>query len=195
MFLLGDNGCGKTTLLKTLMGEYKPSDGKFLFGENVSKGYFDQVQAKIDLEKTAIEEIWSAYPQMTQTSIRNALAAFLFKGDDVFKLMKELSGGERARIALLKLMLGGHNLLLLDEPTNHLDAFSREELENTLINYSGTMFIVSHDRYFINKLSSRILELTADGVTEYLGNYDYYIERKIMLTVILRRKKKRMYPR
>ncbi len=179
VFLLGDNGCGKTTLLKTLMGEYKPSDGKFLFGENVSKGYFDQVQAKLDLGKTAIEEIWSAYPQMTQTSIRNALAAFLFKGDDVFKLMKELSGGERARIALLKLMLGGHNLLLLDEPTNHLDAFSREELENTLINYSGTMFIVSHDRYFINKLSSRILELSADGITEYLGNYDYYIEKKL----------------
>lgn len=110
VFLLGDNGCGKTTLLKTLMGEYKPSVGNFLFGENVSKGYFDQVQAKLDLEKTAIEEIWSAYPQMTQTAIRNALAAFLFKGDDVFKLMKELSGGERARIALLKLMLGGHNL-------------------------------------------------------------------------------------
>ncbi len=178
VFLLGDNGCGKTTLLKTLLGEYKPTEGKFLFGENVSKGYFDQVQAKLDLNKTAIEEIWSAYPQMTQTAIRNALAAFLFKGDDVFKLMSELSGGERARIALLKLMLGGHNLLLLDEPTNHLDAFSREELENTLIDYSGTMLIVSHDRYFINKLSSRILELNDKGITEYLGNYDYYIEKK-----------------
>ena len=178
VFLLGDNGCGKTTLLKTLLGEHKPTDGKFLFGENVSKGYFDQVQAKLDLRKTAIEEIWSTYPQMTQTAIRNALAAFLFKGDDVFKLMSELSGGERARIALLKLMLGGHNLLLLDEPTNHLDAFSREELENTLIDYSGTMLIVSHDRYFINKLSSRILELSEKGITEYLGNYDYYLERK-----------------
>lgn len=195
VFLLGDNGCGKTTLLKTLMGEYKPSGGKFLFGENVSKGYFDQVQAKLDLEKTAIEEIWSAYPQMTQTAIRNALAAFLFKGDDVFKLMKELSGGERARIALLKLMLGGHNLLLLDEPTNHLDAFSREELENTLINYSGTMFIVSHDRYFINKLSSRILELSADGVTEYLGNYDYYIERKLNTDCNFTEKKEKDVPK
>lgn len=195
VFLLGDNGCGKTTLLKTLMGEYKPSAGKFLFGENVSKGYFDQVQAKLDLEKSAIEEIWSAYPQMTQTAIRNALAAFLFKGDDVFKLMKELSGGERARIALLKLMLGGHNLLLLDEPTNHLDAFSREELENTLINYSGTMFIVSHDRYFINKLSSRILELSADGVTEYLGNYDYYIERKINADCNFTEKKEKDVPK
>ncbi len=178
VFLLGDNGCGKTTLLKTLMGEYKQSDGKFYFGENLSKGYFDQVQAKLDLNKTAIEEIWSAYPQMKQTTIRNALAAFLFKGDDVFKLLKELSGGERARIALLKLMLGGHNLLLLDEPTNHLDAFSREELENTLLDYSGTMLIVSHDRYFINKLSTRILELNKNGVTEYLGNYDYYFEKK-----------------
>lgn len=178
VFLLGDNGCGKTTLLKTLMGEYKQSDGKFYFGENLSKGYFDQVQAKLDLNKTAIEEIWSAYPQMKQTAIRNALAAFLFKGDDVFKLLKELSGGERARIALLKLMLGGHNLLLLDEPTNHLDAFSREELENTLLDYSGTMLIVSHDRYFINKLSTRILELNKNGVTEYLGNYDYYFEKK-----------------
>ncbi len=180
VFLLGDNGCGKTTLLKTLMGEYKQTDGTFIFGENLSKGYFDQVQAKLDLNKTAIEEIWSTYPQMTQTSIRNALAAFLFKGDDVFKLLKELSGGERARIALLKLMLGGHNLLLLDEPTNHLDAFSREELENTLLNYSGTMLIVSHDRYFINKLSSRILELSESGVTEYLGNYDYYYEKKAL---------------
>lgn len=183
VFLLGDNGCGKTTLLKTLLGEYKPTDGKFLFGENVSKGYFDQVQAKLDLNKTAIEEVWSAYPQMTQTAIRNALAAFLFKGDDVFKSMSELSGGERARIALLKLMLGGHNLLLLDEPTNHLDAFSREELENTLIDYSGTMLIVSHDRYFINKLSSRILELSDKGITEYLGNYDYYIEKKSVASV------------
>ncbi len=178
VFLLGDNGSGKTTLLKTLMGEYKQTDGKFIFGENLSKGYFDQVQAKLDLNKTAIEEVWSAYPQMTQTAVRSALAAFLFKEDDVFKLLSELSGGERARIALLKLMLSGHNLLLLDEPTNHLDAFSREELENTLMNYSGTMLIVSHDRYFINKLSTRILELTENGVTEYLGNYDYYFEKK-----------------
>ncbi len=178
VFLLGDNGCGKTTLLKTLMGEYKQTDGSFIFGENLSKGYFDQVQAKLDLNKTAIEEVWSSYPQMTQTAIRNALAAFLFRGDDVFKYLRELSGGERARIALLKLMLGGYNLLLLDEPTNHLDAFSREELENTLLEYSGTMLIVSHDRYFINKLSSRILELNENGVTEYLGNYDYYFEKK-----------------
>ena len=178
VFLLGDNGCGKTTLLKTLMGEYRPDDGTFTFGENLFKGYFDQVQAKLNLNNTAIEEIWSTFPRMNQTEIRSSLAAFLFKGDEVFKLLSEMSGGERARIALLKLMLGGHNLLLLDEPTNHLDAFSREELENTLLQYSGTMLIVSHDRYFINKLSTRILELSENGLTEYLGNYDYYLEKK-----------------
>ena len=178
VFILGDNGCGKTTFLKTLMGQYAPDDGTFMFGENLFKGYFDQVQAGLDLNKTAIEEIWSRYPKMTQTQVRSALAAFLFKGDDVFKKISELSGGERARIALLSLMLGGYNLLLLDEPTNHLDAFSREELENTLLDYDGTMLIVSHDRYFINKLSTRILELSENGFTEYLGDYDYYIEKR-----------------
>ena len=178
VFILGDNGCGKTTFLKTLMGQYAPDDGTVMFGENLFKGYFDQVQAGLDLNKTAIEEIWSRYPKMTQTQVRSALAAFLFKGDDVFKKISELSGGERARIALLSLMLGGYNLLLLDEPTNHLDAFSREELENTLLDYDGTMLIVSHDRYFINKLSTRILELSENGFTEYLGDYDYYIEKR-----------------
>ena len=178
VFILGDNGCGKTTFLKTLMGQYAPDDGTFMFGENLFKGYFDQVQAGLDLNKTAIEEIWSRYPKMTQTQVRSALAAFLFKGDDVFKKISELSGGERTRIALLSLMLGGYNLLLLDEPTNHLDAFSREELENTLLDYDGTMLIVSHDRYFINKLSTRILELSENGFTEYLGDYDYYIEKR-----------------
>lgn len=177
-FLLGDNGCGKTTLLKVLMKDYAPDDGTFKFGSNVLTGYFDQVQAKLDLTKTAIEEVWSSFPSMTETSVRSALAAFLFKGDEVYKNLSDCSGGERARIALLKLMLGKFNFLLLDEPTNHLDAFSREELENTLLDYSGTMLIVSHDRYFINKLSSRILELTPTGVNEYLGNYDEYIERK-----------------
>lgn len=178
VFLLGDNGCGKTTLLKVLMKDYAPDDGTFKFGSNVFTGYFDQVQAKFDLTKTAIEEVWSSFPSMSETSVRSALAAFLFKGDEVYKNLSDCSGGERARIALLKLMLGKFNFLLLDEPTNHLDAFSREELENTLLDYSGTMLIVSHDRYFINKLSSRILELTPTGVNEYLGNYDEYIERK-----------------
>lgn len=178
VFLLGDNGCGKTTLLKVLMKDYAPDDGTFKFGSNVLTGYFDQVQAKLDLTKTVIEEVWSSFPSMSETSVRSALAAFLFKGDEVYKNLSDCSGGERARIALLKLMLGKFNFLLLDEPTNHLDAFSREELENTLLDYSGTMLIVSHDRYFINKLSSRILELTPTGVNEYLGNYDEYIERK-----------------
>ena len=178
VFLLGDNGCGKTTLLKVLMKDYIPDGGTFKFGSNVFTGYFDQVQAKLDLTKTAIEEVWSSFPSMSETSVRSALAAFLFKGDEVYKNLSDCSGGERARIALLKLMLGKFNFLLLDEPTNHLDAFSREELENTLLDYSGTMLIVSHDRYFINKLASRILELTPTGVNEYLGNYDEYIDRK-----------------
>ena len=182
VFLLGENGCGKTTLLKILMKDYGADSGYFKFGANVFTGYFDQVQAKLDLSKTVIEEIWSSFPAMTETSVRSALAAFLFKGEEVFKNLSECSGGERARVALLKLMLGKFNFLLLDEPTNHLDAFSREELENTLLDYSGTMLIVSHDRYFINKLATRILELNEDGISEYLGNYDEYIERKNALS-------------
>lgn len=178
VFLLGDNGCGKTTLLKILMNDYSADDGYFKFGSMVYTGYFDQVQAKLDLSKTALDEVWSSFPAMTETSVRSALAAFLFKGEEVYKNLSDCSGGERARVALLKLMLGRFNFLLLDEPTNHLDSFSREELENTLLDYSGTMLIVSHDRYFINKLATRILELTPNGVNEYLGNYDEYIEKK-----------------
>ncbi len=180
VFLLGDNGCGKTTLLKVLMQDYFPESGKFKFGANLFTGYFDQVQAKLDLSKTAIDEVWSAFPHLTETRVRNALAAFLFKGDEVYKVLEKCSGGERARIALLKLMLGQFNFLLLDEPTNHLDAFSREELENTLLNYSGTMLIVSHDRYFINKLATSIIELTPNGVNTYLGNYDDYAEKRFV---------------
>lgn len=178
VFLIGENGCGKTTLLKILMKDYVADDGFFKIGANVYTGYFDQVQAKLDLSKTVLEEIWSSFPALTETSVRSALAAFLFKGDEVYKNLSECSGGERARTALLKLMLGKYNFLLLDEPTNHLDALSREELENTLLDYSGTMLIVSHDRYFINKLATRILELTPYGIKEYLGNYDEYIEKK-----------------
>ena len=181
VFLLGANGCGKTTLLKILMQDYAADEGYFKFGANVFTGYFDQVQAKLDLNKTALEEIWTSFPSMTETAVRSALAAFLFKGDEVYKVLSDCSGGERARVALLKLMLGKFNFLLLDEPTNHLDSYSREELEKTLLDYSGTMLIVSHDRYFINKLSTRILELTPTGINEYLGSYDEYIEKKAFL--------------
>ena len=183
VFLLGDNGCGKTTLLKILMGDMSRDDGTFKFGQSLMTGYFDQVQAKLDLSKTVIDEVWTAFPYMTETRVRNALAAFLFKGDEVFRRLSVCSGGERARVALLKLMLGGYNFLLLDEPTNHLDAFSREELENTLLNYQGTMLIVSHDRYFINKLATRIVELTPKGCNNYLGNYDDYAQHRYVQTV------------
>ncbi|MGN0535779.1 MAG: ribosomal protection-like ABC-F family protein [Eubacterium sp.] len=183
VFLLGDNGCGKTTLLKILMGDMSRDDGTFKFGQSLMTGYFDQVQAKLDLSKTVIDEVWTSFPYMTETRVRNALAAFLFKGDEVFRKLSVCSGGERARVALLKLMLGGYNFLLLDEPTNHLDAFSREELENTLLDYQGTMLIVSHDRYFINKLATRIVELTPNGCNNYLGNYDDYSQNRYVQTV------------
>ncbi len=178
VFLLGDNGCGKTTLLKILIGDLSRDDGTFRFGSSLMTGYFDQVQENLDLSKTVIDEVWTNFPYMTETRVRNALAAFLFKGDEVYRKLEVCSGGERARVALLKLMLGGYNFLLLDEPTNHLDAFSREELENTLLNYQGTMLIVSHDRYFINKLATRIVELTPEGCNNFLGNYDDYIQNK-----------------
>lgn len=178
VFLVGSNGCGKTTLLKILMGVLPADSGNFVFGANLFTGYFDQVQENLDLSKTVLDEVWSAFPSMTETSVRNALAAFLFKGEEVYKRLADCSGGERARTALLKLMLGKYNFLLLDEPTNHLDAYSREELEKTLLRYSGTMLIVSHDRYFINKLATTVLELTGSGIKKYLGNYDDYIEAK-----------------
>lgn len=177
VFILGANGCGKTTLFKILMGKCAQDRGEYDFGANVSVGYFDQMQQNLDLSKTAIDEVWDEFPNMTQTEVRSAMASFLFKGEDVFKPLSKMSGGERARVSLLKLMLKGSNFLLLDEPTNHLDSSSREELESTLKEYGGTLLIVSHDRYFINKLADRVLVLSGDGVAEYLGNYDYYIER------------------
>lgn len=177
VFILGSNGCGKTTLFKILTGKCPQDSGEYDYGANVQVGYFDQMQQNLDLSKTAIDEVWDAFPNMTQTEVRSAMASFLFKGEEVFKPLSKMSGGERARISLLKLMLKGGNFLLLDEPTNHLDSSSREELENTLKEYGGTLLIISHDRYFINKLADRVLVMTPDGVTEYLGNYDYYLER------------------
>lgn len=177
VFIIGGNGCGKTTLFRILTGKTPMDCGEYDYGANVEVGYFDQMQQNLDLSKTALDEVWDTFPNMTQTEVRSALASFLFKGEEVFKPLSKMSGGERARVSLLKLMLKGSNFLLLDEPTNHLDASSREELEKTLLDYSCTMLIVSHDRYFINKIADRILLLTNDGVKEYLGNYDYYLER------------------
>ena len=177
VFIIGGNGCGKTTLFRILTGKTPMNSGEYDYGANVEIGYFDQMQQNLDLSKTALDEVWDTFPNMTQTEVRSALASFLFKGDEVFKPLSKMSGGERARVSLLKLMLKGSNFLLLDEPTNHLDASSREELEKTLLDYSGTMLIISHDRYFINKIADRILLLTNNGVKENLGNYDYYLER------------------
>ena len=177
VFIIGGNGCGKTTLFRILTGKTPMNSGEYDYGANVEIGYFDQMQQNLDLSKTALDEVWDTFPNMTQTEVRSALASFLFKGDEVFKPLSKMSGGERSRVSLLKLMLKGSNFLLLDEPTNLLDASSREELEKTLLDYSGTMLIVSHDRYFINKIADRILLLTNNGVKEYLGNYDYYLER------------------
>ncbi|MGN0444438.1 MAG: ribosomal protection-like ABC-F family protein [Acutalibacteraceae bacterium] len=176
VFLLGDNGCGKTTMLKILLGELKSDTGTCTFGAKVKIGYFDQTLAKLDESKTVLDEVWDSYLYMKESEVRTALGAFLFKGDDVFKKVGDLSGGEKARVALLKLMLYGANLFLLDEPTNHLDIKSREALENALMNYEGTMLIVSHDRYLINKLATRILRMDKGGIKSFNGNYDYYIE-------------------
>ena len=178
VFLIGPNGCGKTSLLKVLLHIYKQTFGDFRFGANIDIGYYDQAQGNLDESKAVIDEIWDLHPYMTQTQVRSALAVFLFKGEDVYKPVKGLSGGERARVLLLKLMLSKANLLILDEPTNHLDIGSCEALENALLGYDGTLFVVSHDRYLINKLADKIYYLTPSGTTLYLGNYDAYLEAR-----------------
>ncbi len=178
VFLLGPNGCGKTTLLRLVTGELTPDDGGIRLGSRVSLGYYDQIQANLDPHSTAIDQLWDAYPTLTQTELRSALATFLFYGDEVFKPVSQLSGGERARLLLLKLMLAHDNVLLLDEPTNHLDIASREALEAAMEQYDGTLLVVSHDRYFINRMASRILQLCETGCVSYLGNYDDYSERQ-----------------
>ncbi len=178
MFLLGPNGCGKSTFLKILNKEISQDSGIIKFGTNVKIGYFDQNIDKLNSDKTVLDEVWDMYKFMDQTEIRSALALFLFRGDDVFKKVSVLSGGERAKIALLKIMLSKPNFLILDEPTNHLDINSREVLEEALLNYDGTLLVVSHDRYFINKLSNKIIYLTHDSAVSIDGNYDTYLEFK-----------------
>ncbi|WP_251861997.1 ABC-F family ATP-binding cassette domain-containing protein [Clostridium sp. Marseille-Q2269] len=177
--LIGDNGRGKTTLLKIIMDEIKSNCGTKYVGKNVYIGYYDQEQSDLNENNTLLDEIWDEFPEMTTTEVRNALAAFLFTGDDVFKEISKLSGGEKCKVNLLKLMLSKSNFLLLDEPTNHLDIMSREALEDALLIYNGTVLVISHDRYFLNKSIGKIYELNIDGIKEYLGNYNYYMHKKI----------------
>ena len=176
--LIGANGIGKSTLFKIIMNEITPLSGDIKFGTNVNVSYFNQEQKTLNLDNTIIDEIWEDNKQLTQTSLRTMLGAFLFEGEEVFKKISTLSGGERARVAILKLILSNANLLLLDEPTNHLDIDSKEVLEEALSSYTGTIFTISHDRYFLNTVVDKVLVLDENGITEYLGNYDYYIEKK-----------------
>lgn len=180
--LIGNNGTGKTTILK-IINQLLPKDsGKITLGAQVHIGYYDQEHQVLHAEKTIFDELQDAYPQMSNTRVRNVLAAFLFTGEDVFKKIADLSGGERGRVSLAKLMLSNANFLILDEPTNHLDITSKEILENALKNYVGTILYVSHDRYFINQTATRILDLSPNGITSYIGNYDYYIEQQLVST-------------
>ena len=180
--LIGNNGTGKTTILKLINGIMPADEGSIFLGAKVSIGYYDQEHHVLDPDKTIFEEIQDAYPNLNNTQIRNTLAAFLFTGDDVFKYIRDLSGGERGRVSLAKLMLSNANLLILDEPTNHLDIVSKEILENALNSYTGTILYVSHDRYFINTTATRIIELANRSIVNYIGNYDYYIEKRDILS-------------
>ena len=176
--LIGENGRGKTTLFKIIMYKIKPDTGVKVLGANVEVGYYDQEQSNLSLNKTILDEVWDDFPYLTTSKLRTALGSFLFTGDDVFKTIDKLSGGEKCRINLLKLMLSKPNLLLLDEPTNHLDIPSREALEEAILSYDGTLIVISHDRYFLNKVIHKIIELEENGTSEYLGNYSYYVEKK-----------------
>lgn len=178
VFLLGENGCGKTTLLKMICGLEKQDAGEIVIGASTKVGYYDQIQESLNTNKTIIEEVWDEYPMMTETKIRNALAAFLFRGEEVYKSINKLSGGERARVQLVKLMLKPVNFLVLDEPTNHLDIDSREALETALSGYSGTILAVSHDRYFINKLAKKIANFENKKIVTYGGDYSYFCEKR-----------------
>lgn len=176
--LLGPNGVGKSTLLKTIVGQLQALSGNIHFGANVTIAYYDQEQANLTSNKRVLNELWDEYPTKTEKEIRTILGNFLFSGDDVLKNVSTLSGGEKARLSLAKLMMLNANFLILDEPTNHLDLDSKEILENALVDFPGTILFVSHDRYFINRIATKVFELSTNGVTEYLGDYDYYIEKK-----------------
>ena len=182
--IIGNNGTGKTTILKMITGMLAPDSGNIALGSKVHIGYYDQEHQVLDMNKSIFDEISDAYPDMTETQIRNTAAAFLFTGDETFNKIQNLSGGERGRISLAKLMLSEANFLILDEPTNHLDIYSREILEDALTNYTGTVLYVSHDRYFINSTATRIIELTSGTLISYIGNYDYYLEKKDELTKV-----------
>lgn len=176
--LIGANGIGKTTLFKLILGQEEEDSGSINVGHKVNFGYFDQEMENLHEEKTIIDEIWDENPKLDYYDIRKLLSQFLFLGDDIFKEVKDLSGGEKSRLNLLNLMLSKANFLLMDEPTNHLDIDSKEILEDALLDYTGTLFVISHDRYFLNRVCNKILELTEDGIVEYLGNYNYYLEKK-----------------
>lgn len=176
--IIGENGVGKTTLFKIILAEEIPSSGKIKIGQSVNIGYFDQEQKSLNLSNTIFEEISQTYPMLTNFEIRSYLAKFMFYNEDVDREISELSGGERARISLLKLMISDTNFILMDEPTNHLDIDSKEILEDAILDYEGTVLIISHDRYFLNKIAVKILEMKDDGMSEYLGNYDYYVEKQ-----------------
>lgn len=176
--LVGPNGVGKSTLLKTIVKDLPLMHGDIRYGANVQIGYYDQEQAKLTGNKSVLLELWDEWPLMNEKDIRTILGRFLFSGEDVLKPVHSLSGGEKARLALAKLMMQKANLLILDEPTNHLDLDSKEVLENALIDYPGTLLFVSHDRYFINRIATKVIEMSSDGSFEYLGDYDYYLEKK-----------------
>ena len=182
--LVGPNGVGKSTLLKTVVKDLDAFHGTVRYGSNVQIGYYDQEQAKLNSNKTVLQELWDEWPLLNEKDIRSTLGQFLFSGDDVSKIVNSLSGGEKARLALAKLMMQKANVLILDEPTNHLDLDSKEVLENALIDYPGTLLFVSHDRYFINRIANKVIELSNDGAFEYLGDYDYYVDKKIELEEI-----------
>ena len=176
--IVGKNGIGKSTLIKTIAKKQKKLGGNIQYGSKVSLGYYDQKQAEFESSKTVLNELWDEYPLMKEAEVRTVLGRFLFRGDDVLKIVRDLSGGEKARLQLAKLMLEKNNLLILDEPTNHLDITSKQVLEEALENYEGTILFVSHDRYFINKIANKVFDITEEGYNIYLGNYDYYLEKR-----------------